>query len=250
MKKEFLWLAVIGILLAACTAAPAQAMIPVTAVDRCAPENIQDEIEKVTIFQRDFDDVSFLAQSTPQNQTAVVILELQRLRRSALDYDAPVCLNALKENQVQYMTGVITTLMRFMAGGDSETINQQLNATRILRIEYETELARLLGVPYHTPTPFPTPVVPTQTPAPTPVTMTITTEQDINLFQGPGINYNVVGNFLRGQQALAYTRTENNEWILVQLFDNPEVQGWVAVRLIKTEGDISTLPTLPPDALE
>lgn len=249
MKKDFLWLVIIGVLLAACAPAQAQAVIPVTAVDRCAPENIQAEIEKVTIFQRDFDDVSLLAQSTPQNQAAVVILELQRLRRSALDNDAPDCLDSIKEIQLRYMNGVISTLVRFMAGGDSETINQQLSATRILRIEYETELARLLGVPYYTPTPFPTPVVPTPTPAPTPVTMTITTEQDINLFQGPGINYNVVGNFLRGQQALAYTRSENNEWVLIQLFDNPEVQGWVAVRLVRLDGDISILPALPSDAL-
>ncbi len=240
----------IGLFLAGCAPAQAQAVIPVTAVDRCAPEYIQAEIEQVAIFQRDFDDVSMLAQSTPQNQTAVVILELQRLRRSALDYDAPFCMNSLKEIQIQYMTGVITTLMRFMAGGDSESINQQLNTTRILRINYEAELARLMGVPYHTPTPFPTPVIPTPTLTPTPVTMTISTEQDINLFQGPGINYNVVGNFLRGQQALAYTRTENNEWVLIQLFDNPEVQGWVAVRLIKVDGDISILPALPAESLD
>jgi hypothetical protein len=250
MKKILCSLILVTIFLSGCGAPPAQSVIPVTAVDRCAPETIKDEIAKVTTFQRDFDDVSFLAQSTPQNQTAVVILELQRLRREALDYDAPTCLLNLKDLQVQYMTGVVSTLMRFMAGGDAELINQQLNAARELRVNYETELARLLGIPYQTPTAFPTVVQPSATPEPTAATLIVSTEQDINLFQGPGINYAVVGNFLRGQQAMAYTRTENKEWVLIQMLDNPEVQGWVAVRLIKVDGEIDILQALPPEALK
>ncbi|MHC1781229.1 MAG: hypothetical protein AB9891_00470 [Anaerolineaceae bacterium] len=250
MKKILYSLILVTVILSGCAAPAVEAVIPVTAIDRCAPEAIQDEIEKITVFQRDFDDVSFLAQSTPQNQTAVVILELQRLRRKALDYDAPACLLTLKDLQIQYMNGVVSTLMRFMSGGDADLINQQLNAARELRVSYETELGLLLGIPYQTPTAFPTVVPPTATLEPTPVTMIVSTEQDINLFQGPGVNYAVVGNFLRGQQAMAYTRTENNEWILIQLLDNPEVQGWVAVRLIKMEGEIDILQALPQEALK
>lgn len=251
MKRILLYLVVISIALAGCAAPPAQAeqaQIPVTGVDRCAPDNITDEIAKISVFQRDFDDVSFLAQSTPQNQTAVVILELQRLRRTALDYDAPPCLLTLKENQINYMAAVITTLMRFMAGGEVQAINQQLAMSRELRIKYEAELARLMGVEYQTPTPWPTMPPSTSTPVPeaTPVTLGVGTDQDVNVFQGPGVDYPVLGYFIHGTQAIAYARSENNEWLLVQLVDKPDVQGWVGTRLVKVEGDIAILPVPPP----
>jgi uncharacterized protein YgiM (DUF1202 family) len=260
MKRTSAVVVMISILLAAAAvtacmpanAAPiaGQVVIPVTGQveatpDPCAQENIKVEIKKVSILMRDFDDVSYLAQSTPQNQTAVVILELQRLRRSALDYEAPACLKVLQEHQIKYMTSVVGTLMSFMSGGKAEDINQQLNATRGTRINYDAELARLMGVEYHTPTPFPT-LAPTIAPQPTLSPLAVTTEQDINVFQGPGVNYQVAGNFLRGQNAMAYTRTADNEWVQVVLVDNPELQGWVAVRLVKLQGDISTLPVAKP----
>lgn len=256
MKKSFLYiLIVIAMIFAFVSCAspaanqPASQQVPAAqptpTKDLCAPENIKGEIEKITVAQRDFDDISFLAQSTPQNQAAVVILELQRYRKVALDQKAPACLKALKENQIKYMTSVVATMMNFMVPGKTDLVSQQLTITRELRVNYDAELARLLGVKYETPTPLPT-QAPTAVPSEaTPVALLITTEQDINIFQGPGVDYPVAGNFLVGQTAYAFTRTEKNDWVQVQLADKPEIQGWAAVHLIKINGDINALPVAP-----
>lgn len=256
MKKSYLYIILVTIMLpglVSCASPAANqtvnqqapAALPTPTLDLCAPENVKGEIEKISIAQRDFDDISFVAQTTPPNQAAVVILELQRYRKVALDQKAPGCLKTLKENQIKYMTSVVATMMNFMVPGKTDLVSQQLTIARGLRVNYDAELARLLGVKYETPTPMPTPQPTTVPSEATPVALLVTTEQDINIFEGPGINYKVAGNFLVGKTAYAFGRTEKNDWVVIQLVDTPEVQGWAAAHLIKIEGDINTLPLVP-----
>ncbi len=139
--------------------------------DPCAPENINDEIEEIHKFMREFDDAAVLAANVQQNQLSGAISELQRIRRDAEDYKAPSCLHTLKVLQTTHMNTVINTLVAFLGGADQESVNQGITLARQQHDQYTLELAALLGITVvpaeNTPTPSaapPDPSIATETP--------------------------------------------------------------------------------------
>ena len=73
--------------------AQAAATVPPT-LDRCAPGNEPVEVSKVTRLMRSFDEVSVIAQATPNQQLAVMLLEMHRIRDEATDLDVPPYLDS------------------------------------------------------------------------------------------------------------------------------------------------------------
>jgi hypothetical protein len=90
--------------------------------DRCAPANLPNEVAKVTRLMKRFDDVSVLAQATPKEQLAVVILEMQRILGEAKELGVPVCLAKLQEEQLNFMQMVTAVMTNFMGGMTGEQL--------------------------------------------------------------------------------------------------------------------------------
>jgi hypothetical protein len=131
--------------------------------DPCAPENLDEEVQKVHKYMREFDDASSLAASMPREQLSDSIANLQRIRREAEDQYTPTCLANLKTFQISHMNAVINTLIAFMGGSDQQTVNQGIALARDQHDRYTLELARLLGITVEPASPI---FAPTQTPSP------------------------------------------------------------------------------------
>jgi hypothetical protein len=173
-NKTFITLALFGIfVLAACgakaviqpsvnTAIPVIKPTPsVTSTsDPCSKENLPGEVTKINDLMREFDDYSKLASSTPQAQLVQVIPPMQEVRRRAESLEVPECLKNLKTLQINHMNVVIDTLMSFMSNANSANVNQGITQSRELHLQYDTEIARLLGLT----------MVPPPSPAPTSMT--------------------------------------------------------------------------------
>lgn len=79
---------------------------------------------------REFDDASLLASNTPLDQLNPTIANLQRNRRNVEDLRVPSCLTTLKQYQLAHMNTVINTMLGFLSGADSESINQNIALAR------------------------------------------------------------------------------------------------------------------------
>jgi len=131
---------------AAPTTVSTSTITPTSTPDPCAPENISSEVEKMHKLMREFDDASLLASSTPFDQLNPTIANLQRIRRDAEDLHAPNCLAKLKQYQLAHMNTVINTMLGFLSGADSESLNQGIALARQQHDQYTLELAQLLGL--------------------------------------------------------------------------------------------------------
>lgn len=114
--------------------------------DPCSEQALPDEIAKIHKLMREFDDYSALASNTPQAQLVVIIPELQRVLREAEDQKVPACLAQLKRLQLAHMNAVVQTLMAFMGNNDANLVGQGIASARELHIQYDVEMARLLGL--------------------------------------------------------------------------------------------------------
>lgn len=136
--------------------------------DPCSAENLSITIQEVNDLTREFDDASQLAANLPAQQLPEIISNMQRIRRAAEDVDAPACLTTLKTHQLNYMNGMIQTLLSFVGGADQTAINNGLMAARQAHEQYSLEVVRLLGITLQPETAIPPGLGITSTPTPTP----------------------------------------------------------------------------------
>jgi hypothetical protein len=156
MKKQlYLFLITCALIVTACgnqeniQATPTEIFVPeITATpDLCIEPALSVEIGKVNNLMREFDDYSTLASNTPQTQLVIVIPELQRILRNAEDQVVPACLLNLKRLQLQHMEVVVQTLLSFMGETiNVDLVNQGIAQARDLHLQYDVEMARLLGI--------------------------------------------------------------------------------------------------------
>src|SRR5689334_18303187 len=75
--------------------------------DPCATENIAVTIAGLEKLSREFEDTYNIAALTPSTQLTPLVTDLQRVRREAEDYPVPVCLQVLKQYQIDQMNAYI-----------------------------------------------------------------------------------------------------------------------------------------------
>lgn len=256
MKQiTFLSALVLALFLAACggkstpavTNTPANTPTP----DLCSSANLPTQVAQVNKLMREFDDYSVLASSTPQQQLVTVIPEMQRVMRDAEDLTVPPCLDNLKKLQLTHMDAVIQTLLAFLNGSDAKAINQGISQARELHSQYDIEMARLLGVtlvPRPTGTPQPTPDANATPGATQPVAFQVLNpgSTDINLRSTPDLNAPTYAVLAAGQLAVALGRTNDNQWIKVQVPDQPGAIAWVYAQLVQTSVPIDQFPVVKP----
>jgi hypothetical protein len=121
---------------------PAPSITP----DICSTGQVDVEVQKVHSHMREFDDASILASNLPQEQLSESIANLQRIRRESEDEQIPNCLTDLKSYQLDHMNSVIDTLVAFIGGTDTESLERGISIAREQHDQYTLELARLLGL--------------------------------------------------------------------------------------------------------
>jgi len=124
------------------TQSPVETVTP----DPCSSGNLPNSIQNVNDLTREFDDASQLAANLPAQQLPEIISNMQRIRRAAENIEVPACLTTLKTYQLNYMNGMIQTLLSFVGGADQTTINNGLTAARQQHELYSLEVVRLLGI--------------------------------------------------------------------------------------------------------
>ena len=167
MKNSILsLLAALTLLLAGCGAQPVSTQSPAESAtpDPCATENLPASIQPINDLTREFDDASQLAANLPVQQLPEIVSNMQRIRRAAEDVDAPACLTTLKTHQLNYMNGMIQTLLSFTGGADQASINNGLTAAEREHELYSLEVVRLLGITLEPQTVVPPALGPTATP--------------------------------------------------------------------------------------
>jgi len=70
------------------------------------------------------------------------------------------------------------------------------------------------------------------------------------VLQGPGVGYPAIGTFLVGQTTNAIGRTEDRQWLEIELVDHPGYTGWVPVEIVKVNGSINDLAVMPTPAVQ
>lgn len=151
--------------------------------DPCLPEVIGATIFEFDRISREFNDAFILAQNTPAAQLSENISELQRIRRSAEDFEIPICLTRLKQVQLGFMNSAIEATINLFSNfsGDPNKpitqeqvdtavamINQNMQAAQEYSVMYTVEMGQLLGITL-TPSPVVQPLesqIPETTPTP------------------------------------------------------------------------------------
>jgi hypothetical protein len=210
--------------------------------DLCSAANKEEETRRLHRYMVIFDDLSVLAQATPREQLAVVILEMQKVRRDAAFEEVQPCFAALQSSQVNFMNAVINTMTSFLSGIQANILEQKIAETRQLRSLYDVELANNLGLTYVTTTPAPTVQTPSDTPTFTPAPVSALGTQDSYILDGPGSQFVVVDTFLIGQEANIIARSADNQWVKISRVQPSAVTGWIGVQFATINGDINQVP--------
>jgi hypothetical protein len=214
----------------------------VPTVDLCSGQAKIDETKRLNRYMVRFDDISVLAQATPREQLAEIILEMQKIRQEAAFDEVQSCFSNLQSTQVNFMNGVIITMTNFLSGATAETLEAKINETRQLRTQYDAELASLLGMTYVTTTPAPTVIPVSDTPAFTATPVRAHAVQNTYVMEGPSEATTALDTFLIDQEANIIARTSDNMWVKISRAQPSSVTGWIAIQSITVEGDLNQVP--------
>jgi hypothetical protein len=210
--------------------------------DLCSAANKEVETRRLHRYMVIFDDLSVLAQATPREQLAVVILEMQKVRRDAAFEEVQPCFGALQSTQVSFMNAVINTMTSFLSGIQADILEKKIAETRQLRSSYDVELANNLGLTYVTATPAPSVQPPSDTPTFTPAPVSALGIQDSYILDGPGSQFMAVDTFLTGQEANIVARSADNQWLKISRVQPSTVTGWIGAQYATINGDINQVP--------
>jgi hypothetical protein len=138
--------------------------LPTSTPDPCSQENIPAQVGLVNSLTREFMDTDQVLATTLLRDTSVpLVQDLQRIRRNAEDQVVPACLTDFKKAQIVYMNArldiygnALAFLNNYGPSGERQAaLNQLLEPfnvkSAIAAHQYESEYARLMGLPMPTP---------------------------------------------------------------------------------------------------
>lgn len=125
------------------TPTPTETEVPTLTPDPCLPENLPAAVKEVDDLQAQFDHLSSLAANVQREQVPDKITEMRSILQAATDQDIPPCLQVLKDHQLKHMNLVIDTLVAFVDGADTKTLNDKIKRASEEYSQYVAELSRL-----------------------------------------------------------------------------------------------------------
>jgi hypothetical protein len=171
---------------------------------------------------------------------------MQEIRRRAESQKAPECLMELKKLQLIHMNIVIETLMAFMANSQSQDVNTGISQARDLRMKYDIEIARLLGLTLVAPptgaAPAPT-VDPNATIPPAALTKPAGLSvlnpgpNEVTLVSAPDAAAGGVSTLPAGAVTAAFGVTADHMWFQVEVPGQPGQKAWVSTSAVQISGE-------------
>lgn len=77
------------------------------------------------------------------------------------------------------------------------------------------------------------------------LTVNTGTEPSINVRSGPGIDYELLGTLLEGEQVKALGRSPGGDWVMVEFPSAQDGRGWVYAYLVTLSGEVSIVEPPP-----
>jgi hypothetical protein len=169
---------------------------------------------------------------------------LQEVRRRAESQEVPECLKNLKVLQINHMNTVIEILMAFMGNAKDENVNQGITQARELHMQYDLEIARLLGLTVvPAPTLAPGVIPPTSATQPSGLSVLNPGPGGVTLRATPDLKAGGVATLEAGLTAAAFGQTADSLWIQVDVPGQPGQKAWVEASLVQVSGQ---LPVVTP----
>lgn len=222
--------------------------MPTLVMDPCVATNVPTLLKPIDSLLYAFDDITYVANFTPQLQLTQPIMELQSIRRELDIYKGPKCLNVLIDTTRDYMNSVILYLSYFMGGAEKDTIDAALATSQELRALMDSEYQKLSGYSISS-SPFiqPSSLEIKQTPEIAVTGMVETIEvknagnQRVNIRKDPDINSSIIGLLSPGETITGYGKDATSKWILVKT--NSEY-GWVSAEMVELNRLLETIPII------
>lgn len=77
------------------------------------------------------------------------------------------------------------------------------------------------------------------------ITVNTGTEPSINVRSGPGMDYEMLGRLLEGEQAKALGRSPGGDWVMIAYPSAPDGRGWVYAYLVLLSGEVPIVEPPP-----
>jgi len=245
-----LTLSIIGLIFLGACSGPTSEISPTSTptreVDPCDPVNFPALLKPIDSLLYAFDDITFVANFTPQVQLTQPIMDLQAIRRDLDAYTSPSCLQSYKSATREYMNSVIMYLSYFMGGVEKDSIDTAMQTSQQLRSVMDSEYQRLVGTsipssPSIQPSSFD--VVQTPEIAVTGIAETIEVrnagDQAVNIRLEPDIKSEIIGSLLAGETILGYGKDATGGWILVK---TNSTYGWVNAEMVELSQQLNSIP--------
>lgn len=253
MKKTILLICIAALFVLSCSVfdkfIPAEPTpIPPTPMstatpDPCAAENLLGEVEKVQDIVNAFQDVTYVANFTPQTELVVPILEMQNVRRELQKLNVPACEEAIKTASLNYMNSTINYLAFFMGGETKENVDAGIQNSQVLWQVVIGEFSKLLTSAGLVSDELPD--IGSTLPSTSENSIFVGNEgtQGVNVRSQPELNAEIVASMEPGMQAIGLSRNEAGDWLQINL---DGVTGWVFTEMVTLSGSVEDLPISDP----
>lgn len=197
------------------------------------------EVEKIQDLVNAFQDVTYVANFTPQTELVAPILEMQNVRRELQKLNVPACEAAIKTASLNYMNSTINYLAFFMGGETKENVDAGIQNSQILWQVVLGEFSKLLTSAGLVSDELPD--IGSTFPSTSENTLFVGNEgtQGVNVRSQPELNAEIIASMEPGMQAIDISRNEAGDWLLVNL---DGVIGWVFTEVITHSGLVEELP--------
>ncbi len=93
---------------------------------------------------------------------------------------------------------------------------------------------------------LPVPAAAQQAASATPPELRVEIYQDVNVRNGPGTMYDLIGVLIPGQSSAVLARSPDSAWLKVTYIGAPDGTGWVFRDYVNLVGDLPSIPTVVP----
>lgn len=253
MKKIFFILVLLIPVLSACSllftpeptatpVPPTQTPTSVSTPDPCDGENIVSEVEEIQYLINDFREILTMAPATDVSLLHNHVFRMQDIRRQIIRTEVPQCLEDLRSLSIDYASSAIYWFVVFINIQDpeSEVVLAAENTSNTIWQQVVSEFDRVLseaGVERVVP-PDVGGVIPS---GETGVFVSNDGTLSVNVRERPDTDADIVASLEAGMQAAALSRTEDAEWIQIDL---DGVLGWVSAETVLISESVEDLPVL------
>lgn len=211
--------------------------------DPCGSENVILEVENLQALVNSFQDAMNIANNTDVNLLIHPILRLQEIQKELRELEVPECLVPLKDISINYTVSVVNYLLLFMNLQDpaAEELTAAIQNSQVLWQSVLNEFNNVLTTAGLEPQQVPELNQTLPESEGTGATVVNEGPGAVNVRALPDLESGIVASLEAGGTAAALGRTEESDWIQVNL---ENVLGWVFAETVTTDIPVEDLPVI------